>query len=251
MSIKQIAAIRRKPGLTRAEFASYLRNVHGELAAAQPLGVDRYVQNHVFDGAYGTASDSAYTGVSSRDLITELWFADATAMQRTFADPYSQTTLRSDGKKFNDFSTATGAITREETLTACLRDAGSYKVFYYIKSAGAGGADVAAGIRSAHAGFMMTAHDARLIEECVMSVPVSQATNAQHFGGTDAPAFDAIVMLRFANEADLAIFRPYQRHAEATGLIDASGSFFVFAREIVIFDVVRGQPFVAADAVLS
>jgi ABC-type microcin C transport system permease subunit YejB len=48
--IKMLAAVRRKPGMTHAEFLEYIEHQHGNIARAKPLSVKRYVQNHVIDG---------------------------------------------------------------------------------------------------------------------------------------------------------------------------------------------------------
>ena len=51
--IKMMAAICRKPGMTHAEYLAYVQHVHGAISTEQPLTLRRYVQNHVFDAAFG------------------------------------------------------------------------------------------------------------------------------------------------------------------------------------------------------
>ena len=63
---KVIVLLTRKPGMGRAEFRDYWRDVHARFGAAMP-GLRRYVQNHP------AAEDSAYDG------IAEMWFDDAAA----------------------------------------------------------------------------------------------------------------------------------------------------------------------------
>ncbi|MFF4035166.1 hypothetical protein ACFYZ2_36445 [Streptomyces sviceus] len=41
-------------------FLRYLHEVHGALAAANPLQVRRYIQNHVYDASFDSAEDEAY-----------------------------------------------------------------------------------------------------------------------------------------------------------------------------------------------
>lgn len=55
--ITLMSAIRRRPGMSREEFVAYLRDVHGPIAAKEPLQLARYVQNHVIDAAAGTSED--------------------------------------------------------------------------------------------------------------------------------------------------------------------------------------------------
>ncbi len=66
-----IAAIRRKPGMTHRAFLRYVHDVHGSLAAANPLRIRDYLQNHVFDSSFGSAEDPAYVTDFGRDNVTE------------------------------------------------------------------------------------------------------------------------------------------------------------------------------------
>lgn len=54
-----IAAIRRKPGMTHRAFLRHLHDVHGPLAAANPLQIRRCTQKHVFDASFGSETDPA------------------------------------------------------------------------------------------------------------------------------------------------------------------------------------------------
>ena len=107
---KLMAALRRKPGMTQEEYFSYIRNVHGALSKAQPLTVRRYVQNHVFDSAFGAATDPAYQIVFHRDSVTELWFDSFESMGETFAHPYTREKIGPNGVNFSDLSTALAVL---------------------------------------------------------------------------------------------------------------------------------------------
>src|ERR671919_500751 len=77
--IRLIFVLRRKPGMSRAEFQQYWREVHGPLVAkhATTLNIHRYVQVHTLDdpindqlaGARG-AMEPIYDGVA------ELWWTN-------------------------------------------------------------------------------------------------------------------------------------------------------------------------------
>ena len=80
--IRLTFTLRRKPGMSRAEFQQYWREVHGPLVAkhATDLNIHRYVQVHTLDdpindqlaGARGTM-EPVYDGVA------ELWWTSREA----------------------------------------------------------------------------------------------------------------------------------------------------------------------------
>jgi hypothetical protein len=47
MPIKLMAASRRRPGLTRAEYQRYIEFYHGTIARQERFFIQSYVQNHV------------------------------------------------------------------------------------------------------------------------------------------------------------------------------------------------------------
>ncbi|WP_405959478.1 EthD domain-containing protein [Streptomyces sp. NBC_00024] len=100
--IKLVAAVRRRPGRTHAEYAEYIENVHGGIALADRLTVRKYVQNHVLDGAYGALGDVGYQVTLPRDSVTELYFDDLESMGQTFADPYTREVVGPDAVNFSD-----------------------------------------------------------------------------------------------------------------------------------------------------
>ena len=72
--IKMMAAVCRRPGMTHAEFLAYVQHVHGAISNENPLSLRRYVQNHVFDAAFGSAAEAAHAMPVARDSVTELWW---------------------------------------------------------------------------------------------------------------------------------------------------------------------------------
>ncbi|WP_181807933.1 EthD domain-containing protein [Streptomyces shenzhenensis] len=94
--IKLVAAVRRRPGMTHAEYAEYIEKVHGGIAVANKLTVRKYVQNHVLDGACGALGDVGYQVTLPRDSMTELYFDDLESMVQTFADPYAREVVGPD-----------------------------------------------------------------------------------------------------------------------------------------------------------
>jgi uncharacterized protein (TIGR02118 family) len=84
---KMIAFLRRRDGLTRAQFSHHWRNNHGPLAAARQPGFWHYVQNHVievmtdttphWDGLgeihYRNVDDALYRSYDSEEAQRLIW----------------------------------------------------------------------------------------------------------------------------------------------------------------------------------
>lgn len=98
--IKILALLKRRPGLTREEFAEYYEKRHAPLFARTiPPDVDsaitHYVQNHAVPLG---ATDAAY------DCVTEIGFEDLAGMRR-WSDWYhgpEGAVLREDEQRFMD-----------------------------------------------------------------------------------------------------------------------------------------------------
>ncbi|MCP5201817.1 MAG: EthD domain-containing protein [Gammaproteobacteria bacterium] len=77
-------ALRRKPGMSRAEFQQYWREVHGPLVArhATTLNIHRYVQLHTLDDPINDALAEARGGMEAPyDGVAELWWTDPDALR--------------------------------------------------------------------------------------------------------------------------------------------------------------------------
>jgi hypothetical protein len=74
--MKLMAASRRRPGLTRAEYFRYIEHYHGTVARVERFKIEKYIQNHVIDGAFGVLSDAGghQNKVADRDAVVELHF---------------------------------------------------------------------------------------------------------------------------------------------------------------------------------
>jgi uncharacterized protein (TIGR02118 family) len=101
--LKFVVVLYRKPGTSRAEFARYLRDVHGPLAEAIP-GLRRYVQNHVADDPR-----RAHPGW---DAVVELSWDDRDAMERGWASPEGKAAT-ADLEAFADLGRTTWSIVDE------------------------------------------------------------------------------------------------------------------------------------------
>ncbi len=81
--VKLTCLVRRKAGMSPAEFHAYWRDHHGPLVASTASGshVIRYVQHHRSLEDYGPEDDGGYDGV------TEQWFESMAAYQAHVAAP--------------------------------------------------------------------------------------------------------------------------------------------------------------------
>ncbi len=248
-----IAAIRRKPGMTHRAFLHHLQHVHGSLAAANPLRIRRYVQNHVFDASFGTESDPAYLTEFGRDSVTELHFDTFEALTATMSDPYSREVIGPDGARFNDLSSALALLTRPTVLTPAPAPAPApasngaedpVKVLHFVyRSQGPAADDVAARWRAAHQEALAEgAHPAQALRGCVQHGQAPGAEEAlRHFGGGGEPAYVGVGALYYDSPDEaLTHFPAYERalrerSAQTGGFYDASRSFALYSREVTVF----------------
>lgn len=81
--VKLTCVLRRKPGMSPAEFHEYWREKHGPLVASTASGshVLRYVQHHRSLDDYSGDDDTGFDGV------TEQWFANMDEYRAHVAEP--------------------------------------------------------------------------------------------------------------------------------------------------------------------
>lgn len=94
--VKTIVLIKRKPELSREEFAKHYEEVHAPLALKHLPMIKRYVRNHVVDvaGMEGPGFD----------CLTELWFdtLEDAAKVIEFVQSDAGQVIRDDEQKFLD-----------------------------------------------------------------------------------------------------------------------------------------------------
>jgi uncharacterized protein (TIGR02118 family) len=103
--LKLVYCIRRKPGMTRGEFARYWTEVHGPLGARIP-GLRRLVQSHGLD---------LPGGPSDYDGIAELWFDDLAALQAARQSP-EWAASTADEVNFVDLGRTASLVSRERRI---------------------------------------------------------------------------------------------------------------------------------------
>ncbi|MDQ0578025.1 EthD domain-containing protein [Streptomyces rishiriensis] len=241
--IKLVAAVRRRPGMTHAEYTDYVENVHGGIALDNKLTIRKYVQNHVFDAAYGTKGDIGYHLTMPRDSVTELYFDDPAAMERTFSDPYTRDVVGPDGAKFSDEPAALSLLVEEQRTGAPVPGNGTVKVLHFVKAADGTAPDAfRQGLRRAHEDVLAdSSGPARHLLGHEWNEALPGDGMADYFGGDAETAYEGYSALWFDEAEALTAFRAYEEalaaRADQYGAkTDPSGSFFLLTREVVIFD---------------
>lgn len=90
--VKGMFMLKRKPGLTVADFRKHWLEVHAPIAL-QEMNLRRYVQCHTIDSVYNFCEPQW-------DGIGHLWFDDAAAAERGMATVAQSKALLEDGAKF-------------------------------------------------------------------------------------------------------------------------------------------------------
>lgn len=110
--ISLVVCIKRKPGLSRAEFSRHWRDLHAPLLLActdfsrHILG---YVQHHLADDSLPGGANFGASG--DYDGIAVLTFEDVAAMERAFSEPRYLEDVRPDEPRFIDIDACLSFIT--------------------------------------------------------------------------------------------------------------------------------------------
>ena len=104
--IKSLFLIKRKPGLSVAEFQDHWRNVHGPIVPRTP-GLQRYVQCHV-------APETYETGTPVFDGVAELSWADMASFEKGWkSDEMQIEQIQNDVPNFIDLQNSVGLLVEE------------------------------------------------------------------------------------------------------------------------------------------
>ena len=244
--IKMMAAICRKPGMTHAEYLAYVQHVHGAISIEKPHTLRRYVQNHVFDAAFGSGSEAVHSLTVARDSVTELWWDSAQDMGANFADEHVRTKVGPDAANFADASRTLSvvAVEAEQPVPNPGRATGA-KVLHYLRAApGIALPQFFERWAAAHQRALAAAPlAAAMVRRCVHNRQVSEFNPMlAYFGAKDVPVYEGVASLWFDNTAAVGAFRDYERallkiNAEAgAAFYDPAQSFFMYATEMLIYE---------------
>lgn len=239
--LKIVAAVRRKPGMTHAEFVDYIVHVHGGLAKAEPLGVKRYVQNHVLDGSFGSPDCSGYAIPFHRDSITELFFETPQDLGRTFKDEYTRTVVGPDAKNFADLSANEATLTEELVVSPLVEGEGSLKIMHFLVTRDQGRVQAGQeGWLAAHEKAVAAAPEfaASLLgtTRADSIVTPSDGPMGAYFGGEERQPL-AVVASHWVKASDLGSFRAYDTAIRASRLYDPTRCYYILVKECEIMSV--------------
>jgi len=253
--IKLMAASRKRPGLTRAEYQRYIEFYHGTIARQERFKIDSYVQNHVIDGAWGLLSDADHENkVVDRDAVVEISFKNFRDMMETL-EPAVPSAASQDGKFFANESTNIIVMAEEEEIPVptplttfnpglgIVKGVGALKVLQYImRDEEVYPEDYKKSWRMAH-------------EEAVEKAPYykEQARRVQanwrcrandndgaarkHFKMVDPPVYDLVVTHWFDTMEQVGAFRQYveaMQNSAGPKFANWSKSFYLYTKQIVI-----------------
>jgi len=259
MPIKLLAASRRRPGLTRAEYQRYLEFYHGSIARRERMKIASYVQNHVIDGAFGVLQDETHRQVAERDAVVELYFDNFPDMIATL-EPETPSAASQDGKFFADERTNIIVMAEEEEIPVpqpcpsfnpglgIVSGVGALKVLHYVmRDEEVYPEDYHHHWRRAHEAALEQAPYARaMLRRCVVNRRCRMNDNdgaaRKHFKMVDPPVYDMVAAYWFDTMEHAGAFREYVEALQSfpTRFADWSRSFYLYTREVPI---VRDTPF--------
>jgi hypothetical protein len=254
MPIKLMAASRRRPGLTRAEYQRYLEFVHGTIARRERFKIHSYIQNHVIDGAFGVLSDSSHQQkVADRDAVVELYFDNFPEMLETL-EPATPSAASQDGKFFAEECNNIIVMAEEEEIAVptplstfnpglgIVEGVGALKVLQYImRDDEVFPEDYGHYWRQAHEYALEQAPYAReQLRRCVANwrsrVNDNDGAARKHFKMVDPPVYDLVVSHWFDTMEHAGAFRQYNEALQSfpEKFADWSRSFYLYVKQIVI-----------------
>jgi len=255
--IKLMAVSRRRPGLTRAEYFRYIEHYHGTVARLERFKIDRYIQNHVIDGAFGVLTDTSHKNkVADRDGVVELHFSEFRDLLATLEpEGVTQSRANQDGRFFADEPTNIIVMAEETELPVANPrptfnpglgepGVGALKVMQFIMRR----PEV---FPNDYYRLWRQAHDEALAkspyaQEMFRKIVVSKRSRVNdndaearaHFRMVDPPVYDMVVSFWVDSIEQVGAFRQYLDALQQTPLefADWSESFYLYVRPVRIID---------------
>ena len=253
MPIKLMAASRRRPGLTRAEYQRYIEFYHGTIAREERFRISSYIQNHVIDGAFGVLADATHRQVADRDAVLELYFDNFPDMLATL-EPATPSNASKDGQFFADECTNIIVMAEEEEIPVptpltrfnpglgIVQGVGALKVMHFImRDDAVYREDYYQYWREAHENALEKAPYAReQLRRCVLNrrcrINDNDGAARKHFKMIDPPVYDMVTSLWFDTMEQAGAFRQYNEALQAypKKFADWSRSFYLYTRQVAI-----------------
>jgi hypothetical protein len=255
---KQLAIVRRRQGLTAAEYLYHHTIVHGLKSWNAPDSVDQplaYVQDHIFDSAYGinTTTNLPQPNYFGHNDMTELYSRSEDAFATPPPNNYTATVIGPDANAFSDFSSAISMYATEvfeKVKSTCRPSDPSFNAFYWA---------FATASNSNSSSFDNSTFATTIMQTVLKSMPSGTVYNASihtsvpgldsrgYYGGYNNPTVNAVLKfwLCDGNES-IARFRgattSLSTQNESLGINHAQ-SFVIFSRAVLMYDRSTQTPF--------
>jgi len=251
--IKLIAASRKRPGLTRADYQRYIEMCHGTIARENPYAIRRYVQNHVIDGAFGVLSDDTHQQTADRDGVVELFFDNFHDFITTL-EPAEPSAASKDGKFFADEPNSITIVGEEYEIPVAnplatfnpglglAKAVGELKICQFImRDDDVFAEDFHVLWRQAHdAALEAVPYAKKQLRRCAANrrsrLNDNDAAARKHFKMVNPPKYDLMVAHWYDTMEQAGAFREYNEAlmAFAPKFANWSKSFFVYTKAITI-----------------
>lgn len=113
MAVKFVILMKRRPGMTQAEFIEYHRTSHAKTFMADPTMrrlCRKYVLSHPVQAGGGGIGESPFDGVA------EVWFDTVEDLREAFSSHTYMANVRTDELKFIDLENSVNLVTEERYL---------------------------------------------------------------------------------------------------------------------------------------
>ena len=219
----------RVPRMTHAQYARYAKDNHARLVlGTEPVSryLTAYVQQHVFDAAYGVNAPAW-----RYDSVSHIYARSAADMHAATATREYREIIAPDEPSFADSRSASFTMLEELPLALPVRGYSSLRLLHYGCASDDGAAATFAGQWTA-AHEAVLAHSPRLLH----SVRRAVLNRALPGPGGERPAFDVMGELGFLEHSDVPAISDYVAlMEEALGSqLDCDRSFFLLAEAIPV-----------------
>lgn len=248
--IKMMILSRRRPGMTHAEFLSFNVDRHGPSVRRHPVTITHYMQHDVYDGAFGCTGDAEHAAVFGRDNLTELYFETRETMDVFLNDPEMRQGALNDGVNYVDLATPVVMYAEDTEFPVAQDGGGRLKVFHFLK--GRDGTPIQnfrARWQEAFEQALAKSGTEEHLRKAILSEPAADSDGSPKDESAPQTSIDSAMTA----QASFYGYSTFWYDSEGTGAgyfrayvdafieltrdwLDASGSFFLLAREQLIFD---------------
>lgn len=219
----------RRPGLTHEAYSRYLRDDHARLVlGTEPVSrhLQRYVQQHVLDAAYGEKAPTwRYDSVSH---ISAASLADQMAATAT---PEYRDIIQPDEANFADQRSPMFLMFEEQALWLPVRGASPYRLLHYLR--------VRPGLKSED--LMATwekRHERLVTQDPAVARPLRRAVLHRAHPGPkgETPAYSGMLELGFLQWSEASALSRLAEQFETTlaPLLDPQTGFHLLAEAVAV-----------------